>query len=156
MSELMEKDDVYVHLLGASLPQEFMYYDGYDFLKSVDTSNPILVGANKETYKDFGSLYMAMFVGTMVGLVCKYVLDKKFIFYHTPNTKMHDLKKFIAYAFTGIFTTIIFWGTEIEFNVYFKDENAKYVGAIIGLSFGYITKYFLDKKYVFNRKALEL
>jgi hypothetical protein len=56
MSELMEKDDVYVHLLGASLPQEFMYYDGYDFLKSVDTSNPILVGANKETYKDFGSL----------------------------------------------------------------------------------------------------
>jgi hypothetical protein len=49
-------DDVYVHLLGASLPQEFMYYDGYDFLKSVDTSNPILVGANKETYKDFGSL----------------------------------------------------------------------------------------------------
>jgi hypothetical protein len=49
-------DDVYVHLLGASLPQEFMYYDGYDFLKSVDTSNPILVGANKETYEDFGSL----------------------------------------------------------------------------------------------------
>jgi hypothetical protein len=49
-------DDVYVHLLGASLPQEFMYYEGYDFLKSVDTSNPILVGANKETYGDFGSM----------------------------------------------------------------------------------------------------
>jgi hypothetical protein len=56
MSELMEKDDVYVHLLGASLPQEFMYYEEYNFLKSVDTSNPILVGANKETYKNFGSL----------------------------------------------------------------------------------------------------
>ena len=56
MSELMEKDDVYVHLLGASLPQEFMYYDGYDFLKSVDTSNPILVGANKKTYDKFGML----------------------------------------------------------------------------------------------------
>jgi hypothetical protein len=49
-------DDVYVHLLGASLPQEFMYYEGYDFLKSVDTSNPILIGANKETYGDFGSM----------------------------------------------------------------------------------------------------
>ncbi len=105
-------------------------------------------------YKDFGSLYLAMFVGTLVGLVCKYSLDKKFIFYHTPKTKMHDFKKFIAYTFTGVFTTVIFWGTEIEFNIYFKDENAKYVGAIIGLSIGYITKYFLDKKYVFNRKPL--
>ena len=55
MSEVFA-DDVYVHLLGASLPQEFMYYEGYDFLKSVDTSNPILVGANKETYGDFGSM----------------------------------------------------------------------------------------------------
>jgi hypothetical protein len=49
-------DDVYFHLLGASLPQEFMYYDGYDFIKSVDTSNPILVGANKKTYDKFGML----------------------------------------------------------------------------------------------------
>ena len=103
-------------------------------------------------YKDFGSLYLAMFIGTLVGLVCKYILDKKFIFYHTPKNKTHDLKKFIAYAITGVFTTVIFWGTEIEFNIYFKDENAKYAGAIIGLSIGYITKYFLDKKYVFKRK----
>jgi hypothetical protein len=50
------RKDVYHHLLGCSLPQEFMYYEGYDFLKSVDTSNPILIGANKETYGDFGSM----------------------------------------------------------------------------------------------------
>jgi len=50
------KNDVYIHLLGCSLPQEFMYYDGYDFIKSVDTSNPILVGANKETYNRWGQL----------------------------------------------------------------------------------------------------
>jgi len=55
LSEIID-DDVYIHLLGASLPQEFMYYEGYDFLKSVDTSNPILVGANNESYKNFGSL----------------------------------------------------------------------------------------------------
>jgi len=55
MSDII-KDDVYIHLLGASLPQEFMYYQGYDFLKSVDTSNPILLGANKETYDMFGML----------------------------------------------------------------------------------------------------
>jgi hypothetical protein len=48
--------DVYIHLLGCSLPQEFMYYEGYDFIKSVDTSNPILVGATKNTYNRFGML----------------------------------------------------------------------------------------------------
>lgn len=48
--------DVYVHLLGCSLPQEFMYYEGYDFIKSIDTSNPILIGANKEIYNRFGAL----------------------------------------------------------------------------------------------------
>lgn len=47
-------DDVYVHLLGASLPQEFMYYEGYDFIKSIDTSNPILHGAKGEYYNKFG------------------------------------------------------------------------------------------------------
>lgn len=103
-------------------------------------------------YADMGSLYLAMFLGTLVGLVCKYSLDKKFIFYHTPKSKAHDLKKFIAYTVTGIFTTVIFWGTEIEFNIYFKEEGAKYVGAIIGLSIGYIMKYFLDKQFVFKRK----
>ena len=49
----------------------------------------------------------------------------------------------------GIFTTIIFWGTEIAFDVIFKSAGAKYIGAIIGLGIGYIIKYFLDKKYVF-------
>ncbi len=102
-------------------------------------------------YADMGSLYLAMFLGTFVGLVCKYSLDKKFIFYHTPKSKTHDLKKFIAYTVTGIFTTVIFWGTEIEFNIYFKDEDAKYIGAVIGLSIGYIMKYFLDKQFVFKR-----
>lgn len=43
-------NDVYIHLLGASLPQEFMYYKGYDFIKSVDTSNPIMVGYNQSDY----------------------------------------------------------------------------------------------------------
>ena len=32
------------HLLGCSLPQEFKYYRYYDFIESVDTSNPIVHG----------------------------------------------------------------------------------------------------------------
>jgi hypothetical protein len=46
--------DVYHHLLGCSLPQEFMSYDDWDFIKSVDTSNPILVGAEGVRYADDG------------------------------------------------------------------------------------------------------
>jgi hypothetical protein len=45
---------VYHHLLGCSLPQEFMAYDDWKFIKSVDTSNPILVGAEGVRYEDNG------------------------------------------------------------------------------------------------------
>ena len=65
---------------------------------------------------------------------------------------MDDAKKFIRYTIMGIFTTFIFWGTEIGFDLYFEEENAKYAGAIVGLSIGYIIKYFLDKKFVFTHK----
>jgi putative flippase GtrA len=103
-------------------------------------------------YTDFASLYVAMFFGTLAGLVAKYILDKKFIFYHTPKDKKDDAKKFVLYSLMGVFTTIIFWGMEIAFDTLYQDPNAKYVGAVIGLSIGYIIKYFLDKKYVFINK----
>jgi hypothetical protein len=44
----------YHHLLGCSLPQEFMSYKDWTFIKSVDTSNPILVGAEGQRYTDSG------------------------------------------------------------------------------------------------------
>ena len=103
-------------------------------------------------YSGFASLYVAMFIGTLAGLATKYILDKKFIFYHTPKDKKDDAKKFVLYSLMGVFTTMIFWGAEIAFNTLFQDPNAKYVGALIGLTIGYIIKYFLDKKYVFIHK----
>jgi len=45
---------VYHHLLGCSLPQEFMYYEGYDFIKSVDTSNPVIFGMLGKIYEPKG------------------------------------------------------------------------------------------------------
>ena len=44
----------YHHLLGCSLPQEFMSYGDWKFIKSMDTSNPILVGAEGKRYTDSG------------------------------------------------------------------------------------------------------
>ena len=93
-----------------------------------------------------------MFFGTLAGLVAKYILDKKFIFYHTPTDKKDNAKKFTLYSLTGIFTTIIFWATEIAFDAISQDPNSKYLGAVIGLSIGYVIKYFLDNKYVFIDK----
>ena len=103
-------------------------------------------------YSDFGALYIAMFFGTLAGLVVKYILDKKFIFYHEVKDKKDDAKKFALYSLMGVFTTIIFWGTEMGFYYLVPDPNAKYLGAVIGLSIGYVIKYFLDKKFVFIHK----
>ena len=103
-------------------------------------------------YIGFGSLYVAMLFGTLAGLVAKYILDKKFIFYHIPTDKKDNTKKFALYSLMGVFTTVIFWGVEIAFDTLSQDPNAKYLGAVIGLSIGYVIKYFLDKKYVFIYK----
>ena len=91
-----------------------------------------------------------MFFGTLTGLIAKYILDKKYIFYYVVKDKKEDSQKFILYSIMGVFTTLIFWGFEIGFDYIFDSEIAKYIGAIIGLSIGYITKYFLDKKFVFK------
>ena len=93
-----------------------------------------------------------MFLGTVAGLICKYILDKKYIFNYKSLHFKDDSKKFMLYTLMGIFTTIIFWTTEITFDFIFEFQNAKYLGAFIGLSLGYIIKYFLDKKYVFAFK----
>jgi hypothetical protein len=56
--KLVEKKTIretyYHHLLGCSLPQEFMSYNDWKFIKSADTSNPILVGAEGKRYTDSG------------------------------------------------------------------------------------------------------
>ena len=99
--------------------------------------------------QDF-SLYIAMFFGTITGLIAKYILDKKYIFYYVVKDKKEDSQKFILYSIMGVFTTVIFWGFEIGFDYIFDSEIAKYIGALVGLSIGYIVKYFLDKKFVFK------
>lgn len=104
-------------------------------------------------YSKSYSLYVAMFFGTLTGLVIKYILDKKFIFYYVQKNKIDDSQKFILYSLMGVVTTFIFWGFEIGFDYIFESESAKYIGAVIGLSIGYIIKYFLDKTFVFKGNA---
>ncbi len=98
-------------------------------------------------------LYVAMMVGTLTGLVTKYLLDKRWIFYYTPSSKADNISKFGLYSLVGVFTTIIFWGSEILFYHLFTFPNAQLWGGAFGLSIGYICKYVLDKKFVFSKKT---
>ncbi|MEX5287410.1 MULTISPECIES: GtrA family protein [Acinetobacter] len=96
------------------------------------------------------SLFISIFIGTLVGLVVKYILDKKYIFkYKTANAK-HNRQTFILYAVMGIFTTVIFWGFEFGFHYLFETKEMRYIGGILGLMIGYVSKYYLDKKFVFT------
>ncbi len=98
------------------------------------------------------SLYLAMGAGTLTGLVVKYLLDKRYIFYYETENSREDLGRFILYSFMGLFTTLIFWGSELLFNYLLHFEEAKYIGAASGLTMGYITKYFLDRRFVFRKE----
>ena len=44
------------HLLGCSLPQEFKYYGDYEWIDSLDTSNPIVAGIKNVRYGTDGLL----------------------------------------------------------------------------------------------------
>ncbi|MEX3967946.1 GtrA family protein [Paraburkholderia sp. EG286B] len=88
-------------------------------------------------------------VGTVVGLVVKYLLDKRWIFRWKPQNARHDAGTFILYASTGVLTTAIFWGCEYLFEHRFHSEGMRYLGAVIGLSIGYVIKYQMDRLFVF-------
>jgi len=94
-------------------------------------------------------LLVAMFLGTGIGLITKYILDKKYIFQYTTKNLSHDLNKFLLYSIMGMLTTAVFWTSELTFHAFWNSPLAKYIGGAIGLAIGYTIKYFLDKKFVF-------
>lgn len=94
-------------------------------------------------------LAFSMLIGTFAGLAVKYLLDKKYIFNCMTETQKKNVMTFFFYSLMGVVTTPLFWVTEYAFDMWFETKKMRYVGAIIGLSIGYITKYHLDKKYVF-------
>ncbi len=98
---------------------------------------------------DFG-LYVAMAAGTLTGLIAKYMLDKRYIFYHKTRGLRATGENFILYSLTGVITTAVFWGVEIGFHFVIGTESAKYIGGTAGLAIGYTLKYFLDKSLVFR------
>lgn len=96
------------------------------------------------------AILVSMIVGTGIGLVVKYVLDKRYIFRFRARNAVHDGQTFMLYTVMGLATTVIFWGFELGFEYLFADKQMRYVGGVIGLSVGYVVKYYLDKRFVFS------
>ena len=93
--------------------------------------------------------FPAMFAGTGVGLVVKYLLDKKWIFYDIARPARDEARTFIFYSVTGVVTTLIFWGSESAFWLIWQTHTMRELGAVIGLTIGYVLKFNLDRRFVF-------
>lgn len=95
-------------------------------------------------------LVAAILAGTAAGLVVKYVLDKNWIFYDASAGLAAHGKRFSLYTAMGVVTTLIFWGFEAGFWLVWRTDLMREVGAVIGLTIGYLVKYELDRRFVFT------
>jgi len=90
-----------------------------------------------------------LLIGTFLGFVTKFILDKFLVFKDTNKDVSHTFKQIAIYAIFALLTTCIFWGIEIGFKLLFTFDNRELIGGFIGLAIGYTVKFFLDKKFVF-------
>lgn len=91
----------------------------------------------------------AMLAGTAVGLVVKYLLDKRWIFYDATRGARDTGRQFGLYSAMGLVTTAIFWASQTGFWLTFGTHAARELGAVLGLTVGYVVKYRLDRAYIF-------
>ncbi|TFZ49026.1 GtrA family protein [Serratia proteamaculans] len=105
------------------------------------------------TYNGTFNILASVVVGTGIGLVVKYILDKRYIFRFRARSVAHDTQTFALYIVMGLATTVIFWGFEFGFQYIFETKEMRYLGGVIGLTIGYLTKYHLDKHFVFKQFA---
>ena len=97
-------------------------------------------------------LTFAIGMGTLIGLIIKYILDKRWIFGDLTVDISDNSRKFALYSAMGVSTTLIFWASETLFWWIWRSDYMREIGAILGLSIGYFIKYHLDRTFVFDRK----
>ena len=125
----------------------------YSFFAAISIAANLLAQYIFLLFYDFiFPIILSVFFGTGVGLVLKFYLDKKFIFFYQDKSKTDTAHKFALYTLMGVLTTAIFWGFEFGFEVLFETDLMRYFGGFVGLTIGYIIKYQMDKKFVFVNK----
>lgn len=127
----------------------------YSFFAALATAaNIVAQDVLARMYGGPNHLWVSMGFGTGVGLVVKYMLDKRYIFRFHARDAAHHGRTFVLYTAMGLATTAIFWGFEFTFHAWFDGEpRMRYLGATIGLALGYWAKYHLDRVYVFKEAA---
>lgn len=116
-------------------------------LANLGAQRLVLAGGDPVTA---GRFALAMALGTAVGLVVKYLLDKRWIFYDRTTGARAQGAQFALYTAMGLVTTAIFGITETAFWLAWRTDLARETGAVLGLGVGYVTKYLLDRRYVFR------
>jgi len=96
------------------------------------------------------NLWPGILAGTATGLVTKYVLDKRYIFFYKPKSKGDDGLRFVGYSLMGVVTTALFWSSEWAFDRFVPVTHARLIGGALGLVVGYYVKYRLDRRFVFR------
>lgn len=96
-------------------------------------------------------LVFSILVGTGVGFLAKYALDKHWIFFDGYADQRTELRKITVYGLFSVGTTLLFWASELAAWQLWHTDVAKYCGAVAGLTLGNWIKYQLDKRYVFRK-----
>jgi hypothetical protein len=100
-------------------------------------------------YQGVYAVQVSILVGTLFAFPAKYFLEKIYIFSYRSKNIKHDISLLFKYLIMSVITTLIFWSIEWGFHLYFMSDLMRYIGGLIGLSFGFYIKYILDRKYVF-------
>jgi len=82
--------------------------------------------------------------------IIKFFLDKYIVFKKSSLKMKETSQEFLKYFGFAILTTIENIGIQFLFTNFFKTPIE--ISIIIALSIGYITKFFLDRKYVFTKE----
>jgi putative flippase GtrA len=98
-------------------------------------------------------LLLSILIGTAAGFVVKYILDKKWVFFDDYTSHSSEARKITLYGLFSVLTTLIFWGFEVTFWFIWGTTFAKYAGGALGLAIGYMTKYALDRRFVFRSEG---
>ena len=131
-------------MTGVRLAQRYAAFAAIATLANLATQRLVLLAV-----EDAYGLILAVGAGTAVGLLIKYLLDKRWIFHDLSTGFAVHRRKFTLYTLMGVVTTLIFWVTETTFWLLWQTDFMRELGAVLGLTVGYVIKYNLDKRYVF-------
>jgi len=99
---------------------------------------------------------MSEFVGSVIAVgityIIKFFLDKFFVFKAVDRKLKQTSKEFIKYFVFAILTTLENLGIQFILSNLFGSPIE--LSVFIALSIGYVTKFFLDRKYVFENPSL--